>query len=198
MVSGMPILATNFEPQLPKCPACRGPLHRHGHYKRGREGTHRIIPRWFCCTCRRTFSILPSDLLPYRSLSCAELQAQFDGWAFEEKPPTSRPAVAALQTFLAPTLQLDLRHAAGQLLEVPMAAGQVLWRSLRRCWSSVATLLSWLAKHHRTSLLGRYVCQRENGWKAQTPSAIARSSARYSIPHTFLAPSADKAPAPCP
>ena len=191
----MQILAANFEPQLPKCPTCRRSLHRHGHYKRGGEGTPRIIPRWFCCTCRRTFSILPSDLLPYRSLSCAELQAQFDRWAFEDQPPTSRPVVAALRSFLVPALQLDLRHAGGQLLDVPMAAGQELWRGLRRCCSSVATLLSWLAKHHRTSLLGRYVCQRENGWKVRTSAGISWAAGLHTIPHTFSAPTCYTVPA---
>ena len=190
----MQILAANFDPQLPNCPACRHGLHRHGHYVRRREGSHRIIPRWFCRACHRTFSILPADLLPYRNLSCAELQDQFDRWAFEGKPPISRPAVAALRSFLAPALQLHLRHACGQLLDVPMAAGQVLWRGLRRLCSSVDTLLPWLAEHYGISLLGCYLCQRENGWSVRTPRGISSAAFQGSIPHTFSAPDGCIAP----
>ena len=191
----MQILAACFDPQLPKCTACDHRLHRHGHYTRRRDGTLRTIQRWFCHPCRRTFSILPPDLLPYRNLTCAELQDQFDRWAFEDRLPTSRPAVAALESFLAPALQQDLRHASGQLLDVPMAAGQALWCSLRRCCSSLATMLCWLFEHHRVSLLGRYVCQRENGWSVRIPRRNFSAAFQCSIPHTFSAPDGCMAPA---
>lgn len=190
----MQLLAVNFNANRPNCPACQGRLHRHGHYARRRRG--QIIPRWFCIPCQRTFSILPSDLLPYRGLSCAELQNQFDRWAFEDHSLTSTAAVAALRSFLEPKVQRELQHACGQLLDEPRAQGQALWRGIRRFCPSVGDLLRWLANQSGLSLLGRYVCHRESADNGRTAGWMFGATVKATIPHNFSFPNHMMAPSP--
>lgn len=182
----MQILAVNFDPQAPTCPACKRRLHRHGHYARRKKGIPGIIPRWLCSGCHRTFSILPADLLPYRDLSCAEVQQGFDAWAFNQQPPASKPIAAALKSFLQPAIQAELQHSCGQLLEVPLASGQALWRGIRQFCSSVDKLLRWLGEHSGLSLLGRYACQRPVRRIPRTTMRDSSASFQTSVPHNFF------------
>ena len=184
-LADMQILAASFDTQTPKCPTCHHVLHHHGHYMRGRKGDKRSIARWFCPRCRRTFSILPRGLLPYRSVTCAELQDAFDHWAFDNRSPDARSALSALRSFLDPRHQGDLRHVFGQLLEASLETGQALWRGLRRCFGSAEEALRWLAVHTQHSLLGHYACQGPHGWSARTAKEQPATSLRYAIPHTF-------------
>lgn len=178
----MQILTSHREPE---CPTCRRKLHRHGHYVRTAKGTRTPIQRWFCPRCCRTVSVLPGGLLPYCNLSCAELQAAFDAWGFEDQMPTSRAAVRALGRFLQPALQNDLRHGCGQLLEAALDGGQALWRGLRRSFCSAERLVHWLNAYLGRSLLGRYACQRKDAWTARTHQASSSSGLRNAIPQTL-------------
>ena len=180
----MQLLAANFSPEHAKCTACHGRLHRHGHYARRRKPEQRI-PRWFCRRCHCTFSILPADGLPYRNLSCSELQKEFDGWAFEERAPATKPAAAALRRFLKPSRQLELQHVFGQWIEEAAATGQALWRGMRRCIASVEALLPWLADRGAPSLLGSYVCQREAQSNRRAAPLVPSPPSPPTIPHTF-------------
>ena len=53
------------------CPSCgyEGMLHRHGHYDRNAVTFHKhfiiSIQRFLCPSCGKTYSILPSFLIPY-------------------------------------------------------------------------------------------------------------------------------------
>jgi hypothetical protein len=194
LVAAVQLLATNFDSKQPMCPLCQRRLHRHGHYLRRKKG--RIIPRWLCSPCQRTFSILPPDLLPYRDFSCGELQDEFDRWAFEDCSPASKPAASALRSFLEPTMQRDLQLACGQLLDIPLAVGKELWRGLRRFCPSAEGLLGWLVDHSGLSLLGRYVCHQESRRNLRTPRSLSAAALNSTIPHNFPFPNHTMAPAP--
>jgi hypothetical protein len=181
----MQILWSQFDSQKPTCPTCGRRLHRHGRYGRRAQGAGASIPRWFCPGCRRTLSILPRGLLPYRKLRCADLQDAFDHWAFDDQPPPTKPARAALRDWLNPAWQRDLHHLCGQLVEAPLKSGQALWRGLRRCFASAEGLAEWLTAHYRCSLLGRYACQGPDRQSSQRPKAIGRPWLPHAIPHTF-------------
>lgn len=53
------------------CPCCgyKGMLHHHGHYQRNVIATHQHfvinIQRFICPSCGKTYSLLPSFLIPY-------------------------------------------------------------------------------------------------------------------------------------
>ena len=187
----MQILWSHFDPQNPSCPTCGRRLHRHGHYGRRAQGAGASIPRWFCPGCRRTLSILPRGLLPYRKLCCTELQEALDHWAFDNQPPPTKPARAALRDWLDPAWQTDLQHLCGQLLEAPLKSGQALWRGLRRCFASVEGLVEWLTAHYRCSLLRRYACQGPDRQSSQRPKGNGHTWLLQAVPHTF--PSLDPA-----
>ncbi len=63
------------------CPWCgqSGGLIGHGYYLRkakGEQGVYLIwIKRWFCKFCRRTMSVIPNFLLPYRHYLAQVVQA---------------------------------------------------------------------------------------------------------------------------
>lgn len=184
----MQILAGHFDPRVPTCPACRRKLHRHGHYTRRRNGVTRPIPRWLCCGCYRTFSILPAELLPYRDVSCEDIQQGFDAWAFDHQSPESKSTASALKAFLEPTTQTQLRLACGQLLAAPLASGAALWRGMRRFCSTVEKLMRWLSANSGLSLLGRYDCQRLDRWSAPAARRASLTESRVEVPHTSRTP----------
>jgi len=187
LLAAMQILASNFDSQKPQCPTCRRGLHRHGRYARQVQTRKETIPRWLCPRCCKTFSILPRGLLPYRRLSCLELQEAFDRWAFDGQPPRTKPSLAALESWQDPLLRKGLQHVCGQLLNATLESGQALWQGLRRCFSSVQRLVEWMAAHYDRSLLGRYVCQGMYGWSRPRPSGNSVAPFQLSIPHTFSA-----------
>jgi hypothetical protein len=124
-------------------------------------------------------------LLPYRRISCLEIQEAFDHWAFDNQPPMTKSSLAALRSWLDPLSRRDLQHVCGQLLDATLESGQALWRGLRHSFSSVERLVEWLAVHCQRSLLGRYICQGMDGWRR--PRSVGNSATPFqlSIPHTF-------------
>jgi hypothetical protein len=152
------------------------------------QGTKETIPRWLCPRCCKTFSILPRRLLPYRRLSCLDLQEAFDRWAFDNLPPRPKSSLAALRRWLDPRLQEELQHTCGQMLDAALESAQALWRGLRHCFNSVEGLVEWLAAHYQCSLLGRYACHGTDGWSRPRPLGNSEPAFRRPIPHTFAVP----------
>lgn len=149
------------------CPHCGGrTLHRHGAYKRyptlGDNGSGETIAvqRYVCPPCGKTCSVLPGQMLPYRSISVGHLQACFDA-AFKGRtgPPVTEKergcvhrALRRLNERVAP-----LKAILGQMLKAIRPTAQQLWQGLRE-WGNLDRILHLLARDFKTSLLGDYRC----------------------------------------
>jgi hypothetical protein len=144
-------------------------VHRHGRYERyaDPEGSEReCIRRYLCCSCRRTFSVLPAHRLPYRSVRAERLQGEFDqraGIQTEglDPPPRVVEAGGLQRAWSALTARVTtLQKAFGQLVSSTVSDSVSFWASLREAFDSVPKMLCFLGEHHRISLLGNYRCLR--------------------------------------
>ena len=124
------------------------------------------IQRFLCPPCGLTVSVLPAHRLPYRAVRVERLEADFDCRAgIRPQGPDPPPGVVeagCLQrawSCLATRL-ITLKSAFGQLVSSTVSEGTSLWGSLRRAENSTASLLLFLSKHHRISLLADYQCLR--------------------------------------
>ena len=181
------------------CLLCRGirRLHKHGHYKRNADptGDRKAVASLFICPqCRRTFSVIPRGMLPYRCIQTERLE----GWLDLEHgvvTPTST-STSTLAADLAggvvqppPVSEVELgnlRRASKRLTQripvlfemlgqqMPVSAllpGDIgaFWRALRKVWK-LAEILVHLAKNFRTSLLGDYLSLLPKWQREEAPS----------------------------
>lgn len=151
-----------------KCPRCgdRPALHAHGSYRRfrGVEGKCREqVPRFICPRCRRTWSVIPEGMMPYRSMEVGRWEALSeqrlglaDGGA--RPPPTTEKEEGCIRRSLVKLSERIplLCGLFGQRLPVLASKNlRCFWRALRELGSTMAILLG-LARDFKTSLLGCY------------------------------------------
>jgi hypothetical protein len=114
------------------------------------------VQRFVCPRCRHTFSVIPKDMLPYRSLAVPRFEAWMDD------PCRAPPCCKIEQGCL-----LRASHRLGERIPVLcQLLGQQLpgrlygalnlfWQALRKI-ASLAGILVDLAGKFKTSLLGDY------------------------------------------
>lgn len=151
------------------------------------------VQRWICKACGSTYSVIPEDMVPYRSIPVSVMQQKLDriaaattastpptapargSDAAERKVNTPQP-ISTSDTFLRRALRRiqnriteripHLRSLLGLLLDISASIGfKEFWLAWRSQGDSANTLVH-LAKDHTTSLLLDY--------KSLRPSANAK------------------------
>jgi len=123
------------------------------------------MQRFLCPPCGHTVSVRPANRLPYRPLEVERLQGGFDAQAEVGTgldPPPEPIEAGCLQRawnrFL--TRVNILKDAFGQILPAELHTAEQLWKELRRGVGSAESMLRFLARHCKRSLLGDYACLR--------------------------------------
>ena len=162
----MQLRASSVRGERPVCPLDRGHrVHGHGIYKRYQSVTgseKRRIPRWRCTVCGLTISVLPDEMLPYRALGVALVQAWFDAVLRGRGPPAVREiergcCQRALRRYT--THIPSLNSALGQMVTAIKPSASELW-SVLRSLGDLPEILRYLAERFKISLLGSYRCLR--------------------------------------
>lgn len=156
-------------PMAPKdCPECGGSrkLWRHGTISRcrGSEGNDKAgSARFFCVQCGHTWSVIPADMFPYRSMAVSRFESLMDG-RFGLAGRGARPPPATVKE------EGCIRRACKRVSErvaflcgllgqqMPWGASAdvgCFWRALRELGSTWDILVR-LARDFKTSLLGSY------------------------------------------
>lgn len=142
-------------------------VHRHASYLRyvSVNSSEQVkVLRFLLLETGRTISVCPDTLPPYRALPLDRLEAEFDERSgIVVEAPTPPLSVAEQGSLKRAWLRLGERVEAlgshcGQRLPAVVASARELWLSLRRNLGSVRDILIFLSIHHRSSLLGDYVC----------------------------------------
>jgi len=150
------------------CAKCAGhqKLHRNGTYSRFRkvEGQWECpIQRFRCPGCGRTWSVIPADMFPRRSMEVSRFQQLLDklfGLAGGEArpPPASEKEEGCIRRAIK-TLSKRIPFLCGLLgQQMPLKASAdtgCFWRALRELGSTGEILVS-LARDFKTSLLACY------------------------------------------
>jgi hypothetical protein len=123
------------------------------------------VQRFLCVSCGHTLSVLPGTRLTYRPLEVGRLQGFFDTQAEVScglDPPPGLVEAGCLQRawnrFL--TRVKVLIDTFGQILPAELHTARQLWKALRRGVGSAESMLGFLARHCKRSLLGDYACLR--------------------------------------
>lgn len=150
------------------CPQCQGcvRLLKHGVYRRycGMDGTRSVeVRRYLCPRCRRTWSVIPSGMMPYRSMEVKRFEQLTDeslglAGADARSPPATEKENGCIRRNiqkLSKRIPL-LRGLMGQQLPV-LGNTDVrgFWRAMRKLGPTMKTLV-WLAREFKTSLLFCY------------------------------------------
>lgn len=150
------------------CPRCQGDarFHRHGSYERCRAPDGKRTAKvqvYICSICRRTWSVIPPGMMPYRRLEVARFEQLADeqcGLLDEgaRPPPATVKETECFERALRalhPRLAM-LRALLGQLLPVLDDTDWAgFWRALRVLGPAMDTFLR-LARDFKTSLLRCY------------------------------------------
>jgi transposase-like protein len=149
------------------CPHCNhSTVHRHAKYSRYSKADGcsdedlQTIERYFCPLCGRTCSVLPDDMLPYRSISASKTQKHFDAvFNGGPAPPVTEKERGCLQRACKRFIErvTPLTNVLGQMIRVIRPTAQKLWQALRT-FGNLAEILCFLARDFKTSLLGDYRC----------------------------------------
>jgi hypothetical protein len=149
------------------------------------------VQRWICKACGSTYSIIPEDMVPYRSVPTSVIEREMDRLAAAAStPPTAaaqgsdgsgrkvnapQPASTSV-TFLRRALRRIQKRITERIPRLCSLLGQLLDISARigfkefwlawRCLGDSANTLVHLAEDHRASLLLDY--------KSLRPSANAQ------------------------
>jgi len=153
-------------PCAPKeCPQCDGgrTLWYNGKYSRNRgaDGTKQATVRCYLCPqCRKTWSVIPEGMLPYRNLPVARFKELMDAELAGEgarPPPTVNEKSSVRRAYK--NLSQRLSFLCGLLgQQLPLEANTDLgcfWRALRKL-GSTEEILVCLARDFKTSLLACY------------------------------------------
>jgi len=161
-----------FEGDRPACPkACPGRVHRHGSYSRfaraSGSATFRV-QRFLCPQCGMTLSVLPDHRLPYRPLETSRLEAAFNEQAEAgtgpDPPPEPLEAGCLRRAWRRfQTRVQTLKDAFGLLIESASHCPKHLWKQMRLAKGDLWSILLYLARYHKVSLLGDYHCLRVPG-----------------------------------
>jgi hypothetical protein len=168
----MQIRQSQFVGDIPPCslnPKHR--IHRHGHYDRCancNDEKMESIFRFLCRLCRRTISVLPDHLLPYRTVSVSLLQKDFEARVQGKSPPKTTPLEeGCLKRAWHRFTQRTAANAAclGQIMQFVKPTAKQIWSCLRQ-WGNLSAILVQLARAFNTSLLKDYLCLRP--WALRT------------------------------
>ena len=143
------------------CQRCEGKqkLHRHRTYKRFAQPsgeTKVVVQCYICRRCGRCFSVIPTGMLPYRSVRVERFEAWMDNPC--RGPPANKIEQGCL---LRARKRLQQRiPVLCQLLgqQLPASARGDLctfWQALRKI-AALADMLVQLAEDFKTSLLADY------------------------------------------
>ena len=156
----------------PSCPVDPShTLHVHCTYTRYGEcdeDREEEIPRWLCYRCGHTISVLPDHLLPYRAVSVARLEANFDARANDlPEPAAAEKEKGCLKRAWHRFTQRLAAFAAvlGQVMQLGQPSAKRAWLELRQ-WGSLKEILHRFADPFKTSLLHDYLCLL--AWPANT------------------------------
>jgi Fe-S-cluster-containing hydrogenase component 2 len=145
----------------PDCQRCEGKqkLHCHTTYERFAQPsgeTKVVVQCYICRRCGRCFSVIPTGMLPYRSLGVKRFEAWMDNPG--RSPPANKIEQGCL---LRARKRLQQRipvlcQLLGQRLPAS-AQGDLstFWQALRKI-ASLADMLVQLAEDFKTSLLAAY------------------------------------------
>ena len=150
------------------CAQCKGCaiLHKHGSFTRWRgvDGTRsESVQRYICPRCRRTWSVIPPGMMPYRSIEVERFEeladSQLDSASGDARPPPAtekeEECIRRAMKKLSERIPL-LCGLLGQQMPVPVGIDiGSFWRALRKLGSTGEILLR-LARDFKTSLLRCY------------------------------------------
>ena len=154
-----------------QCGGCRK-LHRHGTFSRlvgtaAKEAREVKIQRYLCPECGRTWSVIPQDMFPSRSIAISRFQELVDesfGLASgDARPPPATVLEDGRIRRACKTLSERVPYLCGLLgQEMPLEASAGLcsfWRAMRELGSTQEILVR-LARDFKTSLLRCYASLR--------------------------------------
>lgn len=160
----MQFRAAQLTGDRPVCPSDPTHIvHAHGSYERAKTPDEKepiIVRRFNCTQCSYTFTVIPDDAIPYRPVSTALLEKGFESaFSGKDPPPLSEKEKGCLKRAIQSFMKNIpfLTNILGQIVETtrPSAAG--LWKELRKL-GDLKTILLYLARHFKTSLLKDYRC----------------------------------------
>lgn len=150
------------------CPQCAGcvRLIKHGSYLRYRDmdGSRSArVQRYLCPRCRRTWGVIPSAMMPYRSMEAERFEQLADGHlGLADEDARSPPATEKENGCIRRSMQnLSKRipllcGLMGQQLPVLGSTDLCgFWRAMRMLGPTMKTMV-WLAREFKTSLLFCY------------------------------------------
>ncbi len=138
-------------------------VHGNGSYLRLKnpDGDEKIrVPCWNCTECSNSFSVLPDDAVPYRSLSVGLLESGLDAAISGNDPPKlSENEKGCLKRACRSFFQNIpfLTNILGQIVKTTRPSAAELWQELREPGELKASHL-YLAENFKTSLLKDYHC----------------------------------------
>lgn len=161
----MQIRSSHLTGDRPCCPVDpKHRIHRHGHYDRHGdcEGLKPLecVLRFLCLLCRRTISVLPEHLLPYRPIAAPKVQEYFDAQtSHRPAPPATEKQRGCLKRAWERFTQRPTALAAtlGQMMQLVLPEPKPIWLQLRR-WGNLPHILHLLGRPFNTSLLQDYRC----------------------------------------
>lgn len=148
----------------PECPIDRGhKVHAHGNYTRYKnaDGTEQErVPRWLCIVCCKTISVLPDEMLPYRSVGTYLAEKWLDAVFLSRAPPITteneKGCLKRLATRFVQRIPV-LREAFGQMISATRPSASKFWKEIRKSMK-LEEILRLLAEKFKTSLLADYLC----------------------------------------
>ena len=147
------------------------PIHHHDSYGRYGDCNDKnplvvIILRFLWVICRRTLSVLPDDLLPYRPVPVPLGEKHFDALAKGTPPPaaTEKEKGCLKRAWIRFPGRVDaLLAVLGQMIKALKPGASALWSPLR-LWGNLPKMLLPQASPFKTSLLHDYLCLQP--WRA--------------------------------
>lgn len=121
------------------------------------------VQHYLCVRFRRTFSLLPGRLLPYRHVHLSRFEAFADRRAGvgqgPDPPPDGPEAASLLRAWDRFAGRIDaLRGCFGQLIASGVRDANDLWSAMRQAKQSLSGAPLFLARSHNTSLLADDLC----------------------------------------
>jgi hypothetical protein len=160
----MQIRQSSFVGDRPPCPLnATHPVHCHGCYNRfANPNDHKLaaILRFLCALCGHTISVLPDDMLPYRSVPVKLVQKAFDARANDSGPPavTEKEKGCLVRAWHSFSQHVTVLGAVlGQMIKPVKPNATELWKQLKQ-QGNLEVILLRLAHPFNTSLLRDYRC----------------------------------------
>ncbi|CAN5332623.1 hypothetical protein BH09VER1_BH09VER1_56400 [soil metagenome] len=163
------------------CPECGGgrKLWCHGTIRRcrGSEGDEKAgSSRFLCVQCGHTWSVIPADMLPYRSMAASRFESLMDerfglaGRGARPPPATEIEEGCIRRAYKVLSKRIPfLCGLLGQQMPLGARAGVgCFWRALREL-GPTGEILVRLAREFKTSLLACYLSLRSHWERKEAP-----------------------------